>query len=183
MTFDLCLVSGRALIGIFCLFVYLIYKFRRRHLSLDDSIEEFLRCHKNLQPIKYSYSEIKKMTHNFANKLGQGGFGSVYKGKLRSGRIDIKPHNILLDEYFTPKVSDFGLAKLYSTDQSMVSLTAARGTLGYIAPKLFYKNIGGLSYKADVYSFGMLLLEMVGERRNVNANANHSSQIEIKPLV
>ena len=277
MTFDLCLVSGRALIGTFCLFVYLIYKFRRRHLSLDDSIEEFLRCHKNLQPIKYSYSKIKKMTHNFANKLGQGGFGSVYKGKLRSGRIiavkvlvmskangqdfinevatigrihhvnvvrlvgfcvqgskwaliydfmpngsldkfvfqkeennttlsweimykiaigvgrgieylhhgcdmqilhfDIKPHNILLDEDFTPKVSDFGLAKLYSTDQSMVSLTVARGTLGYIAPELFYKNIGGVSYKADVYSFGMLLLEMVGKRRNVNANASHLSQI------
>ena len=41
-----------------------------------------------------------------------------------------------------------------------VSLTAARGTLGYIAPELFYKNIGGIFYKADVYSFGMLLLEM-----------------------
>ncbi|RVW22883.1 Rust resistance kinase Lr10 [Vitis vinifera] len=185
------------------LLAYLIYKFHRRHLSLDDSIEEFLRSHKNLQPIKYSYSDIKKMTHNFANKLGQGGFGSVYKGKLRSGRIvavkvlvmskangqdfinevatigrihhvnvvalgvgrgieylhqgcdmqilhfDIKPHNILLDEDFTPKVSDFGLAKLYSTDESMVSLTAARGTLGYIAPELFYKNIG--AHSSQIY--------------------------------
>ena len=82
MTFDLCLVIGRALFGILCLFAYLIYKFHIRHLSLDDSIEEFLR-----QPIKYSYSDIKKMTHNFENKLGQGGFGSVYKGKLRSGHI------------------------------------------------------------------------------------------------
>ena len=52
--------------------------------------------------------------------------------------FDIKPHNILLDEDFTAKVSDFSLAKLYSTDESMVSLTAARGTLGYIAPELFY---------------------------------------------
>ncbi|XP_010646768.1 LEAF RUST 10 DISEASE-RESISTANCE LOCUS RECEPTOR-LIKE PROTEIN KINASE-like 2.1 isoform X3 [Vitis vinifera] len=91
--------------------------------------------------------------------------------------FDIKPHNILLDEDFTPKVSDFGLAKLYSTDESMVSLTSARGTLGYIAPELFYKNIGGVSYKADVYSFGMLLMEMVGRRKNVNANVAHSSQI------
>ena len=59
----------------------------------------------------------------------------------------------------------------------MVSLSAARGTLGYIAPKLFYKNIGGVSYKANVYSFGMLLMEMVGRRKNVNANTKHSSKI------
>ena len=87
MTFDLCLVIGSALFGMLCLFAYLIYKFHRRHLSLDDGIEEFLRNHQNLQPIKYSYSNIKRMIQNFANKLGQGGFGSVYKGKLRSDRI------------------------------------------------------------------------------------------------
>ncbi|RVW72282.1 Rust resistance kinase Lr10 [Vitis vinifera] len=53
-------------------------------------------------------------------------------------------------------------------EESIVSLTAARGTLGYIAPELFYKNIGGVSYKADVYSFGMLLMEMVGKRKHAN---------------
>ncbi|KAK6270283.1 hypothetical protein POUND7_007388 [Theobroma cacao] len=91
--------------------------------------------------------------------------------------FDIKPHNILLDENFVPKVSDFGLAKLYSVDDSIVSLTAARGTIGYIAPELVYKSIGGISYKADVYSFGMLLMEMVGRRKNLNAFAEHLSQI------
>ena len=91
--------------------------------------------------------------------------------------FDIKPHNILLDQNFNPKVSDFGLAKLYSTDKNTVTFTIARGTLGYIAPELFYQNIGGVSYKADVYSFGMLLLEMVGRRRNVKVHAEHSSQI------
>ena len=89
--------------------------------------------------------------------------------------FDIKPHNILLDEKFIPKISDFGLAKLYLTNNNIAPFTVARGTIGYMAPELFYKNIGGVSYKADVYSYGMLLMEMVGRRKNLNALANHSS--------
>ena len=46
-----------------------------------------------------------------------------------------------------------------------------------MAPELLYKNIGGISYKADVYSFGMLLMEMAGRRKNLNASMEHSSQI------
>ncbi|KAL3819948.1 hypothetical protein ACJIZ3_005853 [Penstemon smallii] len=252
-----------------------VYKWRRRHLSMDQTIEEFLQGHNNLTPIKYTYSEIKKMTNNFSQKLGEGGYGTVYKGKLRSdpyvavkmlgqsvandqefisevgtiGRIhhfnivqligfcvegskcalvyeylangsldkylfgqrdlalryskifeialgvargidylhrgcdmqilhfDIKPHNILLDEKFNPKISDFGLAQLYPTDNSFISLKTARGTMGYMAPEMFYKNIGGVSYKADVYSFGMLLMEMAGRRKNMNPFAEDESQI------
>ncbi|TYI96045.1 hypothetical protein E1A91_D01G042000v1 [Gossypium mustelinum] len=269
-------ISSRSLPGIIFLLALVTYKWRRRHLSMDDMIEEFLQSQNNLVPIRYSYKEIKKMTKSFKDKLGEGGYGSVFKGKLRSGHhvaikllgkskgngqdfinevasigrihhanvakligfcvegskqalvydfmsngsldklifteenkntlgwkkmfdivlgvaqgihylhqgcdmqilhFDIKPHNILLDENFNPKVSDFGLAKLYSVDDSIVSLTAARGTIGYIAPELVYKNLGGISYKADVYSFGMLLMEMVGRRKNVNAFADHTSQI------
>ncbi|KAJ6959266.1 rust resistance kinase Lr10-like [Populus alba x Populus x berolinensis] len=259
-----------------CVIIFLIYKWRRRHLSVYDTVEQFLQGQNNLMPVRYSYSDIKKITRGFKEKLGEGGFGTVYKGKLRSGRFaavkllgkskangqdfinevatigrihhtnvvqligfcaegskralvydfmangsldrhlfsregsislswqklhqislgvargidylhlgcdmqilhfDIKPHNILLDENFTPKVSDFGLARLYPTNGSITSLTAARGTIGYMAPELFYKNIGRVSYKADVYSFGMLLLEMAGKRKNVNALAENSSQI------
>nr|KJB17939.1 hypothetical protein B456_003G025800 [Gossypium raimondii] len=265
----------RTLLGIIGLIALVTYKWQRKHLSADDKIEEFLRSQNNLMPIRYSYNEIKRITKGFKDKLGEGGYGSVFKGKLRSnhlvavkllgkaktngqdfisevatiGRIhhvnvaklvgfcvegskqafvydfmpngsldkiifsgedkitlswqktfeiaigvargieylhrgcdtqilhfDIKPHNILLDENFVPKVSDFGLAKLYSVDDSIVSLTAARGTLGYIAPELVYKNIGGISYKADVYSFGMLLMEMIGKRKNLNEFVEHSSQ-------
>ena len=97
--------------------------------------------------------------------------------------FDIKPHNILLNENFIPKVSNFGLAKLYPTNDSVVSLTAARGTLGNIAPELFYKNIGGVSYKAGVYNFGMLLMEMAGKRKNLNAIADHSSQLYFQTWV
>jgi serine/threonine protein kinase len=52
-----------------------------------DDVEEFLQNHNNLMPIRYSYSEVKKMTNNFKDKLGEGGFGTVFKGKLRSGRL------------------------------------------------------------------------------------------------
>lgn len=46
-----------------------------------------------------------------------------------------------------------------------------------MAPELFYKNIGGASYKADVYSFGMLLMEMASKKRNLNPHADCSSEI------
>ncbi|XLU33038.1 hypothetical protein S245_069104 [Arachis hypogaea] len=265
----------RILFGVALLVVLLIYKWRRRNLSTYVNIENFLQDN-HLAPIRYSYREIKSMTQNFKVKLGQGGFGSVYKGKLRSGphvaikmlkqsktngqdfinevatigrihhvnvvrligfcvegskralvydfmsngsldkyifskeesihlssekiyeislgvargisylhrgcamqilHFDIKPHNILLDENFIPKISDFGLAKLYPIDRSIVTLTDKRGTIGYIAPELFYNNLGGVSYKADVYSFGMLLMEVAGRRKNLNPHAENSSQV------
>ncbi|KAL0282252.1 UNVERIFIED_CONTAM: Rust resistance kinase Lr10 [Sesamum radiatum] len=90
--------------------------------------------------------------------------------------FDIKPHNILLDDNFTPKISDFGLAKFYSTEKATVTLTAARGTIGYVAPELINRNIGDVSYKADVYSFGMLLMEMLDLKRDIMADKDESSQ-------
>ncbi|WCJ41389.1 Protein kinase family protein [Euphorbia peplus] len=82
--------------------------------------------------------------------------------------FDIKPQNILLDDDFSPKVSDFGLAKLCDKDQSIVSMTTAKGTIGYMAPEVFSRNFGNVSLKSDVYSFGMLVLEMVGGRKIVD---------------
>ncbi|KAF7806750.1 rust resistance kinase Lr10-like [Senna tora] len=83
--------------------------------------------------------------------------------------FDINPRNVLLDHNLAPKITDFGLAKLCSKNQSTVSMTAARGTLGYIAPEVFSRNFGNVSYKSDIYSYGMLLLEMVGGRKNTSA--------------
>ena len=91
--------------------------------------------------------------------------------------FDIKPHNILLDENFCPKISDFGLAKICTREESIISMLGARGTTGYIAPELFCRNFGGVSHKSDVYSYGMMVLEMVGGRKNIDASVDHTSEI------
>ncbi|KAF8040307.1 hypothetical protein BT93_B2520 [Corymbia citriodora subsp. variegata] len=83
--------------------------------------------------------------------------------------FDVKSHNILLDENYCPKISDFGLAKICHQDESTISLFGAWGTLGFIAPEVFCRNFGGISHKSDVYSFGMTVLEMVGGRKNIVA--------------
>ncbi|KAL2550729.1 Protein kinase superfamily protein [Forsythia ovata] len=215
---------------------------------------KFLEDYRALKPTTFSYAEIRKITNQFSEKLGEGGYGTVYKGKLSNeiyvavkvlnnfkgngeefiielgtiGRIhhvnvvrlvgycadgfrralvyeflpndsleklifrasskrntlgwkklqdialgiakgieylhqgcdqqilhfDIKPHNILLDHNFNPKICDFGLAKLCCKEQSGVSTTAARGTIGYIVPEVLSWNFGRVSYKSDVIASG-----------------------------
>ncbi|XP_062110045.1 LEAF RUST 10 DISEASE-RESISTANCE LOCUS RECEPTOR-LIKE PROTEIN KINASE-like 2.4 isoform X1 [Humulus lupulus] len=266
--------------GIGTLVVMLIYCFRKKYNHAHQSIEAFLKNCGPLQIRRYRYSNIKKMTNSFKEKLGQGGFGSVYKGKLHDGHLvavkmlnelkandgedfinevaaisrtshvnvvrllgfcfegakkaliyefmpngslekivydedeseesyqldwetyyqisigtargleylhrgcnrrilhfDIKPHNILLDADFVPKISDFGLAKICTRKDSLVSMLGPRGTIGYIAPEVFSRNFGGVSHKSDVYSYGMMVLEIVGGRKNVNIRVDNNSEL------
>lgn len=85
---------------------------------------------------------------------------------------DIKPENILLGDDFCPKISDFGLSKLRKKED-MVSLSKIRGTRGYMAPEWVKSDM--ITAKADVYSFGMVLLELVSGVRN---NQMQGSMIE-----
>ncbi|KAL4620634.1 hypothetical protein ACB092_06G169800 [Castanea dentata] len=78
--------------------------------------------------------------------------------------LDIKPENILLDENFNAKISDFGLSKLIERDQSQV-VTTMRGTPGYMAP--VWLN-SGITEKVDVYSFGVVVMEVCCGRKNMD---------------
>jgi serine/threonine protein kinase len=84
---------------------------------------------------------------------------------------DIKPENILLDGSFTPKVADFGMAKFLGRDFSHV-VTTMRGTVGYLAPEWISGT--AITSKVDVYSYGMVLLEIISGSRN--ASKQQSSQ-------
>ncbi|KAF8687383.1 hypothetical protein HU200_043072 [Digitaria exilis] len=86
---------------------------------------------------------------------------------------DVKPENILLDGDMAPKVADFGMAKLLARDFSRV-LTTVRGTIGYLAPEW----ISGvpITAKADVYSYGMVLLEIVSGKRNARSWTGEEEQ-------
>ncbi|PQQ13541.1 G-type lectin S-receptor-like serine/threonine-protein kinase LECRK3 [Prunus yedoensis var. nudiflora] len=103
--------------------------------------------------------------------------GLLYLHEECSSQIvhcDIKPQNILLDDYFTARISDFGLAKLLRLDQTR-SMTAIRGTRGYVAPEWFRSL--PITVKVDVYSYGILLLEIIFCRKHFEAVADNEDEM------
>ena len=85
---------------------------------------------------------------------------------------DIKPQNVLLDNNYTAKIADFGLAKLLMKDQTRTN-TNVRGTMGYIAPE-WLKN-APVTTKVDVYSFGVMLLEIIFCRKHMELHSGDES--------
>ncbi|XP_055806337.1 rust resistance kinase Lr10-like isoform X2 [Solanum dulcamara] len=274
------IILGTALVCIIVFSLYQLYLTSRNERESRVRLEKFLEDYTAIRPTRYSYADIKKITEEFNEKLGEGSYGTVYKGRLSSeiyvavkvlrdskgkgeefineigtiGRIhhvnvvrlvgfcadgfrraliyeylpndslerfilpassspgahsliswnklqhialgtargieylhqgcdqqilhfDIKPQNILLDHNLNPKICDFGLAKLCSKEKSAVTMTAARGTIGYIAPEVLSRNFGKVSHKSDIYSFGMFLLEMVGGRIKMDPKTNNHSKV------
>ncbi|XP_033128670.1 probable LRR receptor-like serine/threonine-protein kinase At1g56140 [Brassica rapa] len=102
--------------------------------------------------------------------------GLAYLHEEASVRIvhrDVKAGNILLDSSLVPKVSDFGLAKLYDDKKTHIS-TRVAGTIGYLAPE--YAMRGHLTEKADVYAFGIVALELVSGRKNTDVNLDNEKK-------
>ncbi|KMT18584.1 hypothetical protein BVRB_2g027160 [Beta vulgaris subsp. vulgaris] len=171
-----------------CLLIVLIFYFKRKHpLEKRQDVEAFLKSYGSPGPKRYTYTNLKRITNSFKDKLGEGGYGVVYKGILHNDHLvavkilkksqgDMKEFiNEVANENFCPKISDFGLAKSCTKKDSIISMSEARGTIGYIAPEVFLKNFGGVSHKSDVYSYGMLVLEMVGCRYNADAKVECSA--------
>lgn len=87
---------------------------------------------------------------------------------------DLKSSNILLDEDFNPKLSDFGLAKLGPHGDIIHVSSRVMGTYGYCAPE--YARTGQLTLKSDVYSFGVVLLELITGRRAIDTTRPYQEQ-------
>ncbi|KGN64146.2 hypothetical protein Csa_013702 [Cucumis sativus] len=174
--------------GLIIFIIIIANYYTRKARSNDDKIEESIRRYSALLPQQYSYSKLKKITNSFKNELGQGGFSIVYRGKLPDGRdVAVKLLNEskengqgFINEVVsitrTSHISDFGLAKQCKARESHVTMTGVKGTVGFIAPEVIFRNIGNVSHKSDVYSYGMVALEMVGARKNPNDGLGQNSE-------
>ncbi|XP_059074679.1 cysteine-rich receptor-like protein kinase 15 [Cryptomeria japonica] len=127
----------------------------------NKSLDTFL-----FHPTKHRKLDWQKR-YNIITGIARGLLYLHEDSQLKIIHRDIKANNILLDDKLNLKIADFGLARLFPEDETQIQ-TRVAGTYGYMAPE--YAMRGQLSVKADVYSFGVLLLEIVSGRKNTDFN-------------
>ncbi|KAM3296920.1 hypothetical protein ACQJBY_039003 [Aegilops geniculata] len=93
--------------------------------------------------------------------------GLFYLHEKRILHLDLKPSNILLDDYMVPKISDFGLSRCLDKDQTRIFTSNILGTMGYLAPE-FYG--GELSFASDIYSLGIIIVEILTGQKGYPEN-------------
>ncbi|XP_031499198.2 cysteine-rich receptor-like protein kinase 44 [Nymphaea colorata] len=120
----------------------------------------------------------KRMEFDWAAKLIIGiARGLLYlheDSRLRIVHRDLKASNILLDEDMNPKISDFGTAKIFHMDQTQAETFEILGTRGYMAPE--YLLEGKVSLKIDIFSFGVLLLEIISGKKNFSLTQQETDE-------
>ncbi|XP_066355691.1 G-type lectin S-receptor-like serine/threonine-protein kinase At1g67520 [Miscanthus floridulus] len=95
--------------------------------------------------------------------------------------MDLKPKNILLDDNMVPKIADFGLSRLFGEEQTRACTTSRDGTLGYMAPE--YLNRGIITKKLDIFSLGVIIIEIMTGHKDYPYETDTSSSQEFIELV